>query len=73
MEREFIINLLLSFLFTENKSPWFLQNNSMKIRIERFGQKVNYQELDENDNVMRGYWLLQDKTLYGPYTDHMSQ
>ncbi len=74
MNKDFIINLLTAFLFIDkqNDDYWFLINNKIKIRIERFDNKVNYQELDENNSLIKGYWLLEDKTLYGPYTDHMN-
>lgn len=71
MDTNFIISLLSSFLLIEDEIKWLLSNNFVIIRLQRFGKKVNYQEIDENGRLIKGYWLLEDKTLYGPYTDHM--
>jgi hypothetical protein len=71
MEKDFVTNLLIAFFNTENNGYWILTNNKTKIRIEKFANKVNYQELNENGDLIQGYWLLEDKTLYGHYTDHM--
>lgn len=72
MNKEFIHNLLKAFLFTDKQNDyWLLTSDNIKIMIERFGKKVNYQEIDDKGSLIKGYWLLEDKSLYGPYTDHM--
>jgi hypothetical protein len=61
MERDFVTNLLIAFFNTENNGYWILTNNKTNIRIEKFANKVNYQELNEKRDLIQGYWLLEDK------------
>ena len=61
MEKDFVTNLLIAFLNTENNGYWILTNNKTNIRIEKFANKVNYQELNEKRDLIQGYWLLEDK------------
>ena len=53
---------MLENQITSGSIEWMMSNNCYKIRIQRFRKKVNYQDIDKNGRLVKGYWFLD-----GPY------
>lgn len=70
MDEECIKSFLKLFLFVDDDYCWTISNSHVIMNIRRFGEKVNCQVVDKDNNLTKGYWLLSDDTLY-MYTDHM--
>jgi hypothetical protein len=70
MNEQFLKSLLKSFLLVDDDCCWKINNGNVIMNIRRFGEKVNCQVVDKDNNITKGYWLLPNDTLY-MYTDHM--